>query len=208
MADGHVIRLEVIIHRDFPIDVPSLLGNGLQGHHVFEPIGQELLGQLAPDRRHRRRIAGQADEDETEGNIRADGTQAMFGAVEPRETLANGHANQATVVPVRPAVIGADNGRGTVSRAIQQARAAMSAHIVKAAYRTIAIAQYHDAFRAQIESFVITRLGDGIDVAHDLPARHQNAFELEPGHLAVVVDPGGQCVRQGVRGLVGALRDG
>jgi len=84
----------------------------------------------------------------------------------------------------------------------------MPADIVKAAYRTIAIAQHHDAFRTQIESFVVARLGDGIDVAHDLPARLQNAFELEAGHLAVVVNPGGQGVRQAVRGLVGALRDG
>ncbi len=207
MADGHVIRLEVIIHRDFPIDAPSLFGNGLQGHHVFEPIGQELLGQFAPDPRHGRRVAGQADEDETEGNIRAHRTQAMFGAIESRETLANGHADQAAVVPVRPAVVGAGNGRGTVSRAVQQARAAMPADIVKAAYRTIAIAQHHDAFRAQIEGFVVARLGNGIDMAHDLPARHQNAFEFEPGQLGVVVNPGGQCMRQGVR-LVGALRDG
>jgi hypothetical protein len=84
----------------------------------------------------------------------------------------------------------------------------MPTDIVKAAYRAVAVAQDHDAFRAQIESLVVARLGDGIDVAYDLPTRHQNAFEFEPGHLAVVVNPGGQGVRQGVRGLVGALRDG
>src|SRR6267142_5883895 len=102
----------------------------------------------------------------------------MFAPVEVGETLANGHADQAAVVAVRPAVIGAGNGRGTASRVVQQARAAMPADVVKAADRTIAIAQYHDAFRTQIESLVVARLGDGIDVTHDLPTRHQDAFEF------------------------------
>src|SRR6202789_1205999 len=132
----------------------------------------------------------------------------MLSTIETGKALPNGHADQAAVVPVGPAVIGAGDGRGAVSRTVHQPPAASPADILKAGNRALAITQHHDALGPQIEGLVVARLGDGIDVTHDLPARQQNASELEPGQFAVVVNPGGQCGRQGADGLIGTRRDG
>src|SRR5271165_1155371 len=208
MSNGHVVGLEVIVHRDLPIDGPDLFADGFQGHHFLEPIGRKLLGQLTPDLRHGRRVAAQTDENETKRNIGPHRPKTMLGSIQSGEAFAHRHPNQAAVVPVSPPVVGAGDGCGAVSRSIHQARAAMAAHIVKGAYRAVAIAQHHDAFRAQIEGLEVARLGDGIDVAHDLPARQQNPLELEPGQFRMVIDPGRQGMPQLAQGLVGALRDG
>jgi hypothetical protein len=77
-----------------------------------------------------------------------------------------------------------------IARALQQARAAMAADVMKRLDRPIGSAHRHDAVGAQIERHVVTRLRDRADMADDLPARLEDALELEARHFGVAVGPG------------------
>jgi hypothetical protein len=79
---------------------------------------------------------------------------------------------------------------------IEQPRTAVPAHVEIRLDRAIAIAHHQHAFRPEVERHVIARFRDRIDVANDLPARHENALEFEPVQLRMVVYPGRQGARQ------------
>ncbi len=81
---------------------------------------------------------------------------------------------------------------GTGARAIEQPRAAVPAYVVKRLDRAVLVAQHEDALGAQIESLVIARPRDRVDMTDDLPAWHQHAFDFELGELRMAVNPGGQ----------------
>ncbi len=72
----------------------------------------------------------------------------------------------------------------------------MTADVVKSANRAVAIAQHQHTFSPQVEGFIVAGLGDGIDVAYDLPAGLEHALEFQPRQFRIVVNPGGQGMRQ------------
>jgi hypothetical protein len=129
----------------------------------------------------------------------------VFGSIETRKTLAHRDAEQAAVMAVAPAVVRTGDGRGTGTRLIEQPCAAVTAHIVKSPDRAVPIAQYENAFETEIEGLVIAAARDRIDVADDLPARQQHAFDLEPRQFRMVVDPGRQGVMLGGGGVAAAV---
>src|SRR5882757_9543529 len=145
MPDGYVVRLQVIIHRDFPIDVPDVHGDGTERHHFFATVGLEFLAELVPGLGHRLResslrIRREAHEDETKSDIGAHRTQPVLRAIEPRKTFPNRCADQAAVVTIGPTVIRAGDGCRAIPRTVEQARAAMTADIVERPDGAVAIA--------------------------------------------------------------------
>ena len=95
-------------------------------------------------------------------------------------------------------------GARAVAGAIENARTAMAADIVKRPDRPVAIAQNDDAFGAKIEGQVVACGRDRVDVADDLPARQQHALQLQALQGGVAVHPGGHGPRQVRRsGIVG-----
>ena len=207
VSDRHVVGLEVVVHRDLPVDVPHIGADRRERHHVLEAVGRQLLGERAPGLGHGRRVARETHEDESECGIDAHRAQAMRRAVEAREALAHRHADQAPILAIAPAVIRAgDRGRAG-ARAVEDAGAAVPAYVVKCLDRAVLVAQDKHAFRAEIESLVVAGARDGIDVTDDLPARQQHALDLEPRQFGVTVHPGGQGMPLAA-GAVAVERDG
>src|SRR5689334_1644982 len=101
------------------------------------------------------------------------------------------NAYQSAVQPIRPRVIGAGNPFPAVPfRAIEQARGAMAAHIVKAADRAAVAAQRYDGLAEKVEAVVVAEGGDIVLVADELPARAENGLLLGLEEFRILVDPG------------------
>ncbi len=138
---------------------------------------------------HRRWVAGEADEDEAEQDLHLDRLEAVRRAVKAGEAVARRHAEQAALVVVRPAVVRADDRARAVAAVVEQPRAAVPADVVEGADLPLAVPQHDDAVGAEVEGDEVARVRDRTHVAADLPARAQDALELEPVHLGVVVHP-------------------
>src|SRR5450631_845326 len=132
----------------------------------------------------------------------------MRGAIEIRKALAHRHADQAAVMAIAPAVIGAGDGGRAIARSIEQAGAAVPADIVKPADRSIPVPHHQHALGSQIEGLVVARARYRVHVTDDLPARHQHPLDFEPGETRVAVDPGRQRMRLADKGVAVEIRRG
>ena len=94
--------------------------------------------------------------------------------------VAIAHRGQTAFEIVGPGVIGADDAAGAdAARTIEQARGAMTAHVVERAHRAVVAAQREQHLADEVETLVVAGLRDLGDVADHLPGRAENAFALE-----------------------------
>ena len=102
----------------------------------------------------------EADEDETVPNLGFKRRQAKFILVERGETVRPCRAPQRTVEIVDPSVEGTDESALAPAAIFgNEARSAMPAHVVKAAYFTVAATNQQGAFAAHVEGEVAACLG-------------------------------------------------
>ena len=109
---------------------------GVKRHHLLEAIGREFLPSVPQVLETGGGSPAQAHEHETERDIHPHRAQTMGGAVEAGKALAHRHADQAAVLAIAPAMIGTGDGGRTIARPVEQAGAAMAAHIVERSDRS------------------------------------------------------------------------
>jgi hypothetical protein len=126
----------------------------------------------------------------------------MLRAIETGKGLAHRHTDEAAVVAVAPAMIGARNGCRAGSGAVEQARAAVPADVMERLDVPVLLAQHEDAFGSEIECFVIAWPRDRVLVTNDLPARQEHPLDFEGREGRMAVHPGGEGVFQRERFVV------
>ena len=189
MPDRHVVGLQVVVHRELPVHVPDFLGDWRKGQAFLQAIWSHLLGQGPENLARRGRIACEADEDEAKESLQPDRDQSVRRTVEVGKGLFRRHADQAAVVPIAPAVIGAGDRALAFACSVQHARAAVPADVMERLDRTVLVPDYDDTVRSHFQRDEIAGLRDGVDVADDLPARTQDSLVLQARHFRVAVDP-------------------
>ena len=122
VADRHVVGLQVVVHRDLPVDVPLLVRHLGRRHHVLERYGASSLeAQVAHTAAVRRRwVPARQTKTKPSRTSTLDRLEAVRRAVKAGEAVARRHAEQAALVVVRPAVVRADDrapGSGRCRRA-------------------------------------------------------------------------------------------
>src|SRR6202021_4036186 len=129
------------------------------------------LGELPPGLGDRRWISREAHENEAERRIDTHGPKAVLGAIETRKGIAHGNAHEAPIVAIAPTVIGAGDRRGASARAVEQARAAVPAHIVEGPDGAVLLAHDEHALRTQLEGLGISCPGDRVHMTDDVASR-------------------------------------
>src|SRR5260370_34423187 len=94
MSDRYVIRLEVVVHGDLPVDIPMLDVQRAERLHRLEPVRREVLQKDSPNGLEGRGIAGEAHEYESELDRHARRLQAMLAAIPPWKRLPHRHAEE------------------------------------------------------------------------------------------------------------------
>ena len=196
MSDRHVIGLEIIVHRDLPVDVP--VARWMIGASGPSPRSDRARTPRRIRPRSRRPAAGRP-----RGRRRRSPAQmSMRTGLSPSSARSRpgklsriGTPTQAAVEAIGPAVIRAGDGRGTVALAVEQPRAAVAAHVVKGADRAVLVAHHDDAFGPEIERLEVARPWDRALTGRRSASSASGRAHFEPRQLRVVVDPGRQRVR-------------
>src|SRR5580658_6229609 len=130
MADRYVIRLQIVVHRDLPVDLPLLQIDRLRGNELLKPIRRQLLDDRRPHlRRWRRRHGGEAHEYEAQRQLHGNRIEAIFAQVETGKALLCRSREQRAVVAVTPAMVRAGDATVTLAGALEQTRAAVAADV-------------------------------------------------------------------------------
>ena len=83
-----------------------------------------------------------------------------------------------------------DATRTRAARTIEQARGAMTAHVMKSAHPSVVATDGEQHFPDEVEALVIARVRNLRDVTDHLPGRAEHAFALEREEFRVRVRPG------------------
>jgi hypothetical protein len=113
--------------------------------------------------------------------------QPSLGFIECGVRCAVGHTCKPAIQIIGPRMIGADQILCATARTINQTRPAMAAHIGKGAQLGIGPAHHNHTFADIIECIPITCMGDIGNMAHDLPAWAENAFNFYSGKFGIVI---------------------
>src|ERR1700738_412463 len=100
MSDRYVIRLEVVVHGDLPVDIPMLDVQRAERLHRLEPVRGEVIQKGSPNGLEGRRIAGQAHKDESDLDRQRRGLQPMLAAIQPRKPPPPRHADELATEPI------------------------------------------------------------------------------------------------------------
>ena len=115
-----------------------------------------------------------------------------------------GDPDQLAVEPVGPAVVAAADRLLALSRACEQARAAVAADVAERAQRAVLRADHQQRLRARLRGQVGAGARAAGDVPGELPGALEDALVLEREELWIEVVPGGERGAAGRRGGVSA----
>ena len=163
-------------------------------HHIFHPVGGDLAFIGCHHLGDRRPVAGQTDEDEAVIDLALHRLEAVLRRIETDERVAERDAHEAAAQIVAPGVIAAvQPHRAVAGRAVDQPRGAMPAHIVERAHDAVVAADDDDRLVEEIEGVIVARIGNIVQMTHDLPPRPEHALGLVREEFLVVIEPARQA---------------
>src|SRR3546814_6795428 len=105
-----------------------------------------------------------------------------------------GQADQPAVELVSPGMIGTDDAHAAIAlRPVEKPRRPVPADIVERAHLPVMAAHGEHQFAEEVERMIITGLRDVVDMADELPGRHEQPFGLQLEELRIEVGPGRQA---------------
>ena len=191
VRDRDVVALEVVVGDDLP--VRRLRGRRLrEALERLDPVRRELLREPAERGRERRGVRVEVDEDEAGEDLDAGRHEAELRLVEAREPAPLGHADQAAVGAVGPAVVRAADRLAAVAAALAQAGRAVAADVAEGAQLALLVADDQRGLGADLRGDEAARLGHVGDVPGELPGAREDRLLLAQRRLRVHVEAGVQ----------------
>lgn len=194
VRDRDVKAIGIIVGHVFPVHGARAKRDPAKRPHLGKTVGRDhrLI------RRHHLRdtgaIAFQAHKDEALPDLKFNRLERQPRHVQPRIIPLARNTGQPPVPFIGPAMIGADKFFSTAAYPIGNPRRTMTADIVKSPNLTIIPRNDDHAFAQIVKAVPVTRLGDVIHMAYDLPAwpNHLCHFRLE--EVRIMIDPAGQAL--------------
>ena len=160
MQDGHVVVLEEGIDPELPVhplgpDVAAAVAV------VREPEGRKLVPELAEclvEIERARRVQQQPDE--AVALLGGEAHQGLLADDDIGEVLGPRLRREHAAAVVGPVVVGADDVLAHLTRAVQQAGAAVPARVEQPAHRALVVADQHDRHAGDVEREVVAGPGD------------------------------------------------
>ena len=193
MPDRHVVVLEIVVDRCLPVAVPDLGHDRAGRTQLLELVGRDEIGVGAPHLFDRGPARDHAHEHEAMEHLELDRIESEAGAIEAWESLGSRQRPERPLMGVVPAVIRTDDRALAVSRAIEQPRAAVTAHVLERPQLALAAADDDDAVAHHVQGHVVTGVLHLAHMAGELPRREDETLVLEVEQGLALVGPGGQA---------------
>ena len=181
-----VVALTVVLHDELPValfDEVDLVGD-LRVLQVV--VGEVRLDDADDFLEVRRRLLGGADEDEPADGADVERLEPELSAVE-RRRLGVGEG-EAAVGAVGPLVVGADQVADGPARLLQQARAAVAAHIVEGLHLLVVVPEDDHGDGAEVDRDEVARIGDLGFGRTEEPVLGEDGLDVEIEHFLAGVE--------------------
>ena len=178
MVGVAVPALPVVLPDELPVGLDDVVADG--GHlGAVQPLGPQHRAERLGGRLEGRRLAGQADEDESPHLAEVDGVQAEVAPIEVAVPVHAAAGHQAPVPRVAPLVIRADQQPDLAGLLAAQTHPPVPAGVVMGVEPAVVAADHDHGVLVHVEREVLARLPHLAGVAGEEPAAAPDARQVE-----------------------------